>query len=120
MLVHIISSVVHFLIAASPAASSAPSGAGAAIINGAGQACGSNCGSGDFAGLLKSAANVLTFLVGSVSVLMIIYGGFRYVISRGDSSQIKVAKDTILYAVVGVIVAIVAFAIVNFVATVIK
>jgi hypothetical protein len=51
---------------------------------------------------------------------MIIYGGFRYVISRGDAAHIKAAKETILYAVVGVVVSIVAFAIVSFVARNIK
>ena len=48
---------------------------------------------------------------------MVIYGGLRYVISRGDASQVKAAKDTILYAVAGVVVAIVAFAIIKFVTT---
>jgi hypothetical protein len=46
---------------------------------------------------------------------MIIYGGIRYTTSAGDSSHVKAAKDTILYAVVGLVVAILAYAIVNFV-----
>jgi len=46
---------------------------------------------------------------------MIIVGGIRYATSNGDQSAVKGAKDTILYAVVGLIVALVAYAIVNFV-----
>jgi hypothetical protein len=45
----------------------------------------------------------------------VLYGGFRYTTSRGDASGVKAAKDTILYAVVGVVVSIVAFGIINFV-----
>jgi hypothetical protein len=46
---------------------------------------------------------------------MIIVGGIRYTTSNGDSGRIKAAKDTITYAVVGLVVAILAYAIVNFV-----
>lgn len=66
-------------------------------------------------GIFQSIANILIFIVGAISVIMIIIGGLRYVISAGDPSSIKSAKDTILYAIVGVVVALLAFAIVNFV-----
>jgi multisubunit Na+/H+ antiporter MnhB subunit len=46
---------------------------------------------------------------------MIIIGGIRYTTSNGESSQIKSAKDTIMYAVIGLVVAILAYSIVNFV-----
>lgn len=59
--------------------------------------------------------NALLFLIGAVSVIMIIIGGIRYVTSNGDSSQITSAKNTIMYAVIGLIIALMAFAIVNFV-----
>jgi len=54
-------------------------------------------------------------VMGMVAVIMIVVGGVRYTTSNGDSSAIKSAKDTILYAVVGLVVAMMAFAIVNFV-----
>ena len=93
-------------------------GAGTAILNSAGQACGNACSTNlTVTVLFTRIANVLTFLVGSISIIMIIYGGLRYVISRGDASQVKAAKDTILYAVAGVVVAIVAYAIIKFVTT---
>jgi hypothetical protein len=46
---------------------------------------------------------------------MIVIGGIKYTTSNGDSSAITSAKNTILYSVVGLVVAILAFAIVNFV-----
>ena len=68
----------------------------------------------------KNVANILLYLLGAIAVIMIIYGGIRYVTSGGDSSSIKAAKDTILYSVIGLVVAILAYAIVNFVVTKIK
>lgn len=65
--------------------------------------------------IIKSIINLLLFILGAVSVIMIVIGGFKYVVSNGESSQVKSAKDTILYAVIGLIVALFAYAIVNFV-----
>ena len=65
----------------------------------------------------KDIVNIMLFIIGAIAVIMIIYGGIRYVTSGGDSSSVKAAKDTILYAVIGLIVAILAYAIVNFVVT---
>jgi len=59
--------------------------------------------------------NTLLALLGMVSVVMIVIGGFRYTLSRGEASEIKTAKDIILYSAVGLIVAALAYAIVNFV-----
>lgn len=70
--------------------------------------------------LLKTITNVLLFLIGAVSVIMIVIGGFRYVTSRGDATQTTAAKNTILYAVIGVVVAAAGYAIVNFVITNLK
>ncbi len=65
--------------------------------------------------LVKSIVNVLLFAIGIVSVIMIIVGGLRYTTSNGDPSKVKSAKDTILYSVIGLVVALLAFVIVNFV-----
>lgn len=65
--------------------------------------------------LIQTIINVLLFIIGAVAVIMIIVGGFRYVTSNGDSSALTGAKNTILYAVIGLIVAIFAYAIVNWV-----
>lgn len=65
--------------------------------------------------LFKDITNAALFLVGAISVLMIVYGGIKYTISAGDSSAITGAKNTIIYAVVGLVVSLLAYAIVNFV-----
>lgn len=61
--------------------------------------------------------NTALFLIGSIAVLMLIYGGIRYTTSGGNEKSVTAAKNTILYAVVGIVVAVLAFAIVNFVLT---
>ncbi len=67
--------------------------------------------------IFQTIANTLIFIVLSVSVIMLIIGGLRYVLSSGEASAVKGAKDTILYAIVGIVVAILAFAAVTFVST---
>lgn len=64
---------------------------------------------------IKTVVNVLLFILGAIAVVMIIIGGIRYTTSNGEASSIKSAKDTILYSVIGLVVAILAYAIVNFV-----
>lgn len=78
---------------------------------------GSLTGDGTDQGVFRTVANVLLFIIGAVAVIMLIIGGIRYTISQGDSSAVQSAKNTILYAVIGIIVAILAYAIVNFVIT---
>lgn len=65
--------------------------------------------------VINTVSTVLVSVLGAIAVIMIIIGGIRYVISQGDSSAVKAAKDTILYAVIGLIVALLSYAIVQFV-----
>ena len=66
-------------------------------------------------GIFSTIANTLIFLVGAVAVIFLIIGGLRYVVSNGDPKNVTAAKDTILYAIVGIVVAIISFAAVQFV-----
>lgn len=66
-------------------------------------------------GIFQQISNTLIFLVGAIAVIMLIIGGLRYVTSNGEASSIKGAKDTITYAIVGIVVAILSFAAVSFV-----
>ncbi len=59
--------------------------------------------------------NAALYVIGAVSVLMLIYGGIRYTISGGNEKDVVAAKNTVLYAIVGIVVALLAFAIVNWV-----
>jgi cytochrome bd-type quinol oxidase subunit 2 len=65
--------------------------------------------------LVKNVINILSLVVGIAAVVMIIIGGLRYVTSNGDSGQVGNAKNTILYAVVGLVVVALAQVIVRFV-----
>ena len=66
-------------------------------------------------GVFTRIVNIILYVVGIVSVIMLIYGGLRYVLSGGDSKKVTDAKNTILYAIIGLIISILSFAIVNFV-----
>ena len=68
-------------------------------------------------GIFQTIVNVLLFLVGAIAVIMLIFGGIRYVTSGGDQNSVTAAKNTIMYAIIGIIVAILAYAVVNFVLT---
>ena len=87
------------------------------VSSGVDSAGGSAAKTADPGAIIKSIVNVLLFIIGAVAVIMIIIGGIRYTVSQGDQSQVSSAKNTILYAVIGLLVAIFAYAIVNFVVT---
>ena len=63
---------------------------------------------------------VIIGALGIVAVIFIIIGGVRYMTSSGDVGKIKTAKDTILYAVIGLAICALSFAIVNFAASIIN
>jgi hypothetical protein len=65
--------------------------------------------------IFNTVTNILLFLIGAVSVVMLIIGGVRYVVSGGDQGAVTTAKNTILYAIIGIVVAFLAFAAVRFV-----
>ncbi len=70
-------------------------------------------GGGLIAGI-RTIINVFLTLSGLIAVIVIIYGGLRYVLSRGDEQEAATAKNVILYAVIGLIVIGLSAAIVNF------
>lgn len=65
--------------------------------------------------IFTTIINTLLFIVGLLSVIMLIWGGIRYATSAGNSSSVTAAKNTIMYAIIGLVVAILAYAIVNWV-----
>lgn len=67
------------------------------------------------AGIVTTATNFLLFIAGALAVIMLIWGGLRYAVSGGNASAVTAAKNTVLYAIVGLIIAFLAFAAVNFV-----
>ena len=68
-------------------------------------------------GVFKQVTNIVLYIVGVIAVIMLIIGGIKYVVSGGDAKKVTDAKNTVLYAIIGLIIAFLAFAIVNFVIT---
>jgi amino acid transporter len=68
-------------------------------------------------GAFKQITNTVLYIVGIIAVIMLIIGGIRYVISGGDSKKVTDAKNTVLYAIIGLVICFFSYAIVNFVIT---
>lgn len=66
-------------------------------------------------GTADNVINTTIGIVGLLAVIFIIVGGFQYITSSGDAAKATKAKNTILYAVIGLVIALLAYAIVNFV-----
>lgn len=65
--------------------------------------------------LIALIINIFSIVVGVVAVIMIIIGGLKYITSSGDSNNVTSAKNTILYAIIGLVVVALAQFIVKFV-----
>ena len=59
--------------------------------------------------------NAVLGLAGALAVVFVVYGGIQYSLSMGEPAKVKQAKDTILYAVIGLVVVMISFTIINFV-----
>ena len=68
-------------------------------------------------GVFTRLTNTVLMAVGLISVIMLIFGGLRYITSGGDAKKVTDAKNTILYAIIGLIICVLSYAIVNFVLT---
>jgi len=75
------------------------------------QDCG-NGGSG-VANIVKAVVQIISYIAGAVAVIMIIISGFNYITSGGDSNKVAAAKNTLIYAVIGIAIAVLAQVIVN-------
>lgn len=66
-------------------------------------------------GVLTKVTQILVYIIGIASVIVIIIGGLRYILSNGDANTVNTAKNSIIYALVGLVIAILAQTIVTFV-----
>ena len=71
--------------------------------------------SNDLLNTVKNVINVILGILGVVAVVVVILGGFTFITSQGDAGKVMKGRNTILWGVVGLVVALFAFAIVNFV-----
>lgn len=79
---------------------------------------GGNCddtSTGGLEGAIRNIINIFSVLVGIIAVIMIMVSGFKYVTSGGDSGKVKSAKDTLIYAIVGIVIVAFSQLIVQFV-----
>jgi lysylphosphatidylglycerol synthetase-like protein (DUF2156 family) len=93
-----------------------------AVCEGVGLTGGTGCGDAvqantSVSNIVRNVINILSIAVGIIAVIMIMIGGLRYVTSGGDSNSVNGAKNTILYAVIGLVIALLAQVIVRFVIT---
>lgn len=77
------------------------------------------CGSGAnrFKNLIASVVRILSYLVGVIAIIMIMVAGFKYITSSGNPEGVSSAKNTLIYALIGIVVAVLAQFLVEFVLT---
>lgn len=88
---------------------------GASLTVSSGNACDDGTAENKVNGLITLIINIFSIVVGVVAVIMIIIGGLKYITSSGDSNNVTSAKNTILYAIIGLVVVALAQFIVKFV-----
>ena len=77
--------------------------------------CDKTADAGEVGNVMQNVINIVIAVLGIVAVLFVIIGAAQYMVSQGDPAKAKKAKDTIIYAILGVVLATLAYAIVNFV-----
>jgi len=87
------------------------------VLNGVGQTQvdGKKCDESGVTHAISSIVSILSLIVGIVAIIMIIFAGFKYLTSGGEAGRVSSAKNTLLYALIGLAVAALAQVLVNFV-----
>lgn len=88
---------------------------GSSLQVGSGGTCADTEGDTEINSIIETVINIFSLVVGVVAVIMIIIGGLKYITSSGDSNNITSAKNTILYAIIGLVIVAMAQFIVRFV-----
>jgi hypothetical protein len=68
-------------------------------------------------GLITKILQIVVYITGAISIIMIVIGGFKYVVSAGDSNGVQGAKNTVMYALIGLVISLFSQIIVSFVLT---
>ena len=66
-------------------------------------------------GTISNIVNSILYVAGIIAVVMLIFGGIRFMVSRGDKDKVQKAKNTVIYAIIGLVLVIFSYAIVNFI-----
>lgn len=70
-------------------------------------------GEGSFRQIILNIVNFILYFLGLIAVIMVIYGGITYVTSAGNQESVEKAKKIIMYAIIGIIIVLISFALVN-------
>ncbi len=84
------------------------------VLNGIGET-GSNCDDSGVANAISAGVNILSLVVGVAAVMMVILSGFKYITSGGEASKVSNAKNSLVYALIGLFIAALAQLLVHFV-----
>jgi hypothetical protein len=84
------------------------------VLQGAGEVGAPDCSSTGVTNIVSSVIVILSLILGVVAVIVIIFAGFKYVTSSGDAGKISSAKNTLIYALIGIVVAALAQFFVHF------
>lgn len=109
----LLSSILFAFMTPASAFAATPFGACKNVVSGNTAVCSGDAK--DAKEIAKNIISVLLWIVGMASIIVIVYSGITFVTSAGNPSQITRAKTMLLYAVVGLVVSILAYAIVNFI-----
>lgn len=85
------------------------------VFSGVGQTTSSSCDDSGVSKAIAAAIEILSFVVGAAAVVAIISGSFKYITSGGDSGKVSNAKNTLIYALIGLAIAVLAQVLVHFV-----
>lgn len=72
-----------------------------------------DCSGTGVTSIVSTVVNILSYVVGILAIIMIIIAGFKYITAGGDSNQVSSAKSTLIYAIVGLVIAALAQVIVH-------
>jgi hypothetical protein len=87
------------------------------VIEGVGEAGNGKCDSSGVTNIINAIVSILSYVAGIAAIIMIILAGTKYITSGGDSGKVASAKSTLIYALVGLVVAALAQFLVHFVLT---
>ncbi len=116
----VVASLVGLMLLLAPAVALAAPDTKTAVCEGVGIASSSGCDDTtgvDVQAVIRNVIQFLVVIVGSIAVIMFIVGGFKYITSGGDSNKTASAKNTLLFATIGVVVVLLAQFLVSFVIT---
>lgn len=80
-----------------------------------GTSCGNNAGQSAIGNVIQNVVSIISYIAGAVAIIMIIISGIRFTTSGGDSNSVSSAKTTLVYALIGVVIAALAQVLVHFV-----